>query len=126
MLALSLATTFVACGGSGSDSGPSVSIDRVASNTSPVSGTTRKADPSQRIVLYAKTDQWYVQPFRNAPFTAISDDGGPTTAEWTYSGPDIPPPGGEVMRFNLWLFGGNAPASGRGDHVVVTDFRFVP
>lgn len=328
-----LAVTLAACGGSGSDTAPSVSLAPVAINTSPVTGTTRNADPSQmRIVLYAKTDQWYVQPFRNAPFTAISDDGswsssthgwnrmlallvdasyvpvdtsvrhpasatgvvawdelpekdgerivefagrdwivktgdragpgpnyfsdadenlavdddglhlritqrdgrwytaevflregslgygtyaftvaspldrlddnavfsgfvyesaereidiefspflaapdgaqyvvqpytregnirrfsisgaeltshsfewrpdrisfrswagdladaGPTIAEWTYAGADIPPPGGEVMHFNLWLFGGNAPASGRGDHVVVTDFRFVP
>jgi len=42
---------------------------------------------------------------------------------WTYTGADIPPPGGERMRFNLWLFGGNPPLSGIGDEVIVKSFK---
>jgi hypothetical protein len=45
---------------------------------------------------------------------------------WIYTGPDIPPPGGERMRFNLWLFGGRAPRSGLGDEVIVRAFRHEP
>ena len=46
--------------------------------------------------------------------------------EWEYQGPDIPPPGAERMRFNLWLFGGGAPDGGQGDEVVVESFSFRP
>jgi hypothetical protein len=31
--------------------------------------------PGQRIVLYARSGDWYVQPYANAPFTAIQGDG---------------------------------------------------
>ena len=43
---------------------------------------------------------------------------------WTYTGVDIPVPGGERMRFNLHLFGGDAPVSGLGDEVIVKSFEF--
>ncbi|MGB5524379.1 MAG: hypothetical protein WBM96_17560, partial [Polyangiales bacterium] len=46
--------------------------------------------------------------------------------QWDYQGPDIPPPGAERMRFNLWLFGGGAPDGGQGDEVVVESFSFRP
>ena len=46
--------------------------------------------------------------------------------QWDYQGPDIPPPGAERMRFNLWLFGGGAPDGGLGDEVVVESFSFRP
>jgi hypothetical protein len=49
---------------------------------------------------------------------------GDVIHEWDYRGPDIPPPGGERMRFNLWLFRGSAPDSGQGDAVVVDSFSF--
>lgn len=44
--------------------------------------------------------------------------------EWTYTGADIPPPGAERMRFNLYLYGGDPPVQGPGDEVVVTSFDF--
>ncbi len=50
------------------------------------------------------------------PFTSIDS--------WTYVGPDVPPAGGERMRFNLWLIGGNDPA--KADEVVVRDFNYAP
>ncbi len=52
----------------------------------------------------------------------------PTSAisSWSYAGPDIPPPGGERVHMNLWLVGGAAPTSGKGDEVVVKSFSFRP
>lgn len=44
--------------------------------------------------------------------------------EWTYTGADIPPPGNERMRFNLYLYGGDAPVQGLGDEVVISSFDF--
>jgi hypothetical protein len=43
---------------------------------------------------------------------------------WTYTGSDIPPPGGERMRFNLWLFEGHPPTSGFSDYLIVQRFSF--
>lgn len=45
---------------------------------------------------------------------------------WTYTGPDIPPPGGERFHFNLWLFGGQAPQSNQGDQLIIKSFTFQP
>jgi len=54
----------------------------------------------------------------------------PPTADvissWHYAGPSVPPPGGERLRFNLWLLGGNAPTSGSGDELIVKAFTFTP
>lgn len=44
---------------------------------------------------------------------------------WTYTGEDIPPPGNDRMRFNLYLYGGEAPISGSGDSVIISEFNFV-
>jgi hypothetical protein len=49
---------------------------------------------------------------------------GPSS--WTYSGRDVPPPGSEHVRMNLWLYRGTPPASGRSVEVVVTRFNFTP
>ena len=48
--------------------------------------------------------------------------GGPTA--WTCSGPDVPPPGSEHVRMNLWLFRGEPPLSGETVEVVDKRFRF--
>jgi hypothetical protein len=48
----------------------------------------------------------------------------PTT--WSYAGPDVPRPGGENARMNLWLFRGVAPSDGQPAEVVITDFTFTP
>lgn len=47
-------------------------------------------------------------------------------ASWRYTGADIPPENIERWRFNLWLFGGNAPSSGIGDEVIVRSFDYQP
>ena len=45
-------------------------------------------------------------------------------ASWTYSGADVPVPGDEHARLNLWLFRGAAPANGKPVEVVVRSFAF--
>jgi hypothetical protein len=45
---------------------------------------------------------------------------------WTYAGPDVPQPGGENARMNLWQFRGQAPSNGQNIEVVITDFTFTP
>ncbi|HSL76470.1 MAG TPA: glycoside hydrolase family 16 protein [Candidatus Limnocylindrales bacterium] len=45
---------------------------------------------------------------------------------WSYSGPDVPRPGGENARMNLWLFRGVAPSNGQPAEVVISDFTFTP
>jgi hypothetical protein len=45
---------------------------------------------------------------------------------WTYSGPDIPLPGTERMRFNLWLFDGNPPVTGSSSEMVILAFSYRP
>lgn len=47
-----------------------------------------------------------------------------TINSWRYEGADIPPPGGERMRFNLWLFQGNAAQT--KNQVIVKSFGFKP
>lgn len=43
---------------------------------------------------------------------------------WIYSGADLPVPGSENVRFNLWLFGGNPPSNGKRAEILVKDFSF--
>jgi len=44
--------------------------DRMA----PIAGRVRGARPGQRVVLFAKSGAWWVQPFRFRPFTTIEAD----------------------------------------------------
>lgn len=43
---------------------------------------------------------------------------------WLYSGSDIPIPGDEKVRMNLWLMWGNAPTDGQEVEIVVDSFTF--
>ena len=45
---------------------------------------------------------------------------------WNYKGPNIPTPGHENARMNLWLYGGNAPSDSQEVEVVITKFEFNP
>lgn len=50
---------------------------------------------------------------------------GPVLREWTYSGPDVPTPGGAVApRMNLWLFRGASLT--RPVTIVVDSFTYLP
>lgn len=76
------------CGGGGNSSSsdgnpsscgnqPSITIDVPSSvGAGSISGRTCNADTSKdKVVLFALTNQWYVQPFTYAPFTDIASDG---------------------------------------------------
>jgi len=75
------ACLLAACGGGSGGSqatqkGPSIQILGLEPGDSTVRGSVRGVDGgSASVVLYAKTDQWYVQPLRDAPFTSIAADG---------------------------------------------------
>lgn len=58
--------------------------------------------------------------------SAGGPDGTTPLAAWTYAGPDVPLPGDEQPRINLWLFRGAAPADGQPVEVIVRDFVFEP
>lgn len=45
---------------------------------------------------------------------------------WAYIGSDVPKPGGENPRLNLWLFGGTPPTDGLAVEIVVNSFSFTP
>ena len=53
-------------------------------------------------------------------------DTGAIVAASTYTGADVPKPGDERVRLNLWLFGGAGPTNGLSTEVVVESFAFVP
>jgi hypothetical protein len=46
--------------------------------------------------------------------------------QWRYTGLDVPDPGGENARMNLWLFRGAAPQDGRPVTVVLESFSHTP
>ena len=43
---------------------------------------------------------------------------------WSYVAPDVPLPGGETARMNLWQYQGRAPANGLPSEVVFSDFDY--
>lgn len=59
---------------------------------------------------------------REVRFTSESAEG---TCRWRYRGADVPAPGDERARVNLWLHGGRPPADGGEVHVVLSDFSFL-
>jgi len=54
------------------------------------------------------------------------DAAGTQTAAYTYTGIDVPKPGDERVRLNLWLFGGAPPTDGASVEVIVSSFVFTP
>lgn len=57
--------------------------------------------------------------------SANASDNSPLQT-WTYGGPDIPVPGGENARINLWLFQGAAPQNRQEVEVIIQRFEFIP
>lgn len=91
ILLLGCISLLVACGGGGGNGGnntpsttgqappastPTVTLDPPAAGASQLSGHAYNIDPSKiKVVIYVLTNQWYIQPRADAPFTAISADG---------------------------------------------------
>lgn len=51
---------------------------------------------------------------------------GAKVHEYTYTGPDVPKPGDERVRLNLWLFQGVAPMNNQPVEVIVSSFTYRP
>lgn len=58
-------------------------------------------------------------------FLSTTADGQVLQA-WEYTGPDVPVPGDENARMNLWLFRGSAPQNGLPVTVVLESFSHTP
>jgi len=54
------------------------------------------------------------------------DADGNLIASYTYAGTDVPIPGDERVRLNLWLFQGQAPTDGQPAEVLVRSFAWSP
>ncbi len=69
---------------------------------------------------------WQSDRLEFSSWIGFDEDPRPETLlqSWTYTGPDIPTPGQERMRFNLWLFEGKPPA--KRVEVIVKSFRYKP
>jgi hypothetical protein len=79
-------TALVLSAGAVQAADPSIKIDRPApcgggpDQMAQIAGTTTGADPAtQRVVLFAGTDVWYVQPYTAAPLTSLGRDGNWTS-----------------------------------------------
>jgi hypothetical protein len=71
----------LACRTGNNDSAPKIEFTRIPSSTQggnsrfeTVEGRVAGARPGQRLVLYAKSGIWWVQPFTAQPFTQIKSD----------------------------------------------------
>lgn len=78
--------------------------------------TTHSFDWQAHRIVFASHDGAYDPP----------PDAAPIVSEWTYEGPDIPVPGDEQVRINLWLVSGIEPTDGEEVEVVISRFVFIP
>jgi hypothetical protein len=78
-LAVSAACLLAGCGGAAAPSIEFVTIPAAGeggpARLVPIAGRVTGARPGQRIVLYARSGGWWVQPLANEPFTDIQPDG---------------------------------------------------
>jgi hypothetical protein len=71
------------------------------------------------------TIQSFVWSSTSVVFESRRSDGS-LVSTFTYTGADIPVPGPEKVRMNLWLFQGHAPTVTRTYEVVISSFSFTP
>lgn len=65
---------------------PVVTLNTPAAGANQLSGQAYNVDPSTTaVVIYALTNQWYVQPLADAPFTTISPDGSWTSSTYPWN-----------------------------------------
>ena len=68
------------------DNQPSVTLNTPSQGATQLSGHACNVDPTKaKIVVYALTNQWYVQPLADAPFTSIAADGTWTSFTFPWS-----------------------------------------
>ena len=73
-----------------------------------------------------RTEQQFTWRAGEVTFLSRRLDTGATVATYVYRGADVPKPGDERVRLNLWLFGGNAPTNSQSVEIVVESFAFTP
>ncbi len=72
--------------GASSGPQPTVTLDSPSAGASRLSGHAYNVDPNTtKVVVYALTNQWYVQPLISAPFANISADGSWTSSTNAWS-----------------------------------------
>jgi hypothetical protein len=71
-----------------------------------------------------RTGQQFTWRAGQVTWVATRLDTGAEIARYVYTGTDVPKPGDERVRLNLWLFNGAAPAASA--EVVVESFAFAP
>jgi hypothetical protein len=81
VLAIGVCVVLAGCRPQARASAPAIEFTRVpeaaeggSGKLAPIEGRVAGARPGQRIVLFAKSGVWWVQPFGNQPFTAIQPD----------------------------------------------------
>jgi len=81
VLLLALCIGFNACQSRPVDTAPSIAFTRIPpasqggrEKVDTISGTVRNARPGQRIVIYARSGPWWVQPWPDRPFIPIQTD----------------------------------------------------
>lgn len=74
----------------------------------------------------ARTEQQFTWRAGEVTFTSRRLDTNEVVASSVYRGSDVPKPGDERVRLNLWLFNGAAPMDGQPVEVVVESFAFTP
>ena len=73
-----------------------------------------------------RTEQQLTWRAGEVSFVSKRLDTGETVATYVYRGTDVPKPGDERVRLNLWLFGGAAPSDGQPVEIVIESFAFAP
>src|ERR1019366_476317 len=82
---LALAGGLLVCPGS-AEAQPAVTLNTPAPGATQLSGWAYNVDPTQiKVVIYALTNQWYVQPLADAPFTNISANGSWESSTYPWS-----------------------------------------
>jgi hypothetical protein len=110
-----------------------VEIARWGSATDPTNAqfVVQPYDKANHLVRFTATDavrtvQQFTWRAGEVTFTSRRLDTGAVVATSTYRGTDVPKPGDERVRLNLWLFGGAAPSNGQPVEVVIESFAFAP
>ena len=91
-----------------------------------VAGNLYRFDTILQGSLSTHLFEWRKERINFASYQGSPADPGDEIETWSYTGADIPPPGLENTRLNLWLMNGNAPSDGKEVEVVVEAFRFTP
>ncbi|HUQ43566.1 MAG TPA: hypothetical protein VM451_04025 [Candidatus Limnocylindria bacterium] len=110
-----------------------VEVARWGSATDPTNAqfVVQPYDAPNHLVRFTATNavrtvQQFTWRAGEVSFTSRRLDTGAVVATSTYRGADVPKPGDERVRLNLWLFGGAAPLNGQPVEVVVESFGFAP